>query len=131
MAKRTGISLSSVFFLQLALGLFFLSLGILGLVSHDSSWSELRRAFGRNDSMELIISIAELVAGGILILGLFVSIAGDTQRIVSLCLFGLWALYLVVTYFMNGFAEPDFAPWLYEVSMRAVILVGLWVIGRR
>lgn len=131
MARRVTFALSSVFFLQLALGLFFLSLGILGLQGHASRGSEFMRWLGRNDDLQLVVSIAQVAAGAILVLGLFISLSGEVQRIVSLSLFGLYALYIAMVYFINGFAEPDFLPWLYEVSMRSVVLVGLWVIGRR
>lgn len=131
MAKRQAFSLSSVFFLQLVIGVFFLVLGILGVQGHDSTLSEIKRALGRNDSFQTITAIVELVAGIILLVGLFVSISGDLQRLVSLVLFCLWALILVINYFVNNFAEPDFLPWLRGLSLNSVVLVGLWVIGRR
>lgn len=131
MAKRPSISLTSVFFLQLVIGIFFLSLGILGIQGHDSTLSQLRRTFGHNDSLQLIMAIVELVAGIILVVGLFVALSGEVQRLVSLILFCLWALVLVLQYVVDGFDSKHFLTWLQSLSLDSVVLVGLWVIGRR
>jgi uncharacterized membrane protein YphA (DoxX/SURF4 family) len=132
MAKKSGVSLSSLFFLQLCLGVFFLMLGIMGLGDYNSRSSEFARFFGRDDTMRVVMAVVELVMGVILVLGLFMSVSADLTKIFSFALFGLWALYIVVNFFLNdSFLEPSTVVWLYNVSWHAVILVGLWAVGRR
>lgn len=131
MAKRQTFALSSVFFLQLVIGIFFLSLGILGIQGHDSTLSQIRRTLGNNDSLQLVIAIVELVAGIVLVVGLFVSISGELQRLVGLILFCLWALVLILQYVVDGFDSKYFLTWLQGLALNSVVLVGLWIIGRR
>jgi hypothetical protein len=132
MAKKSAVSFSSLFFLQLCLGVFFLMLGIMGLGDYNSRASEFARFFGRDDTMRVVMSVVELVMGVILVLGLFMSVSADLTKIFSFSLFALWGLYMVVNFFLNdAFLEPNAVVWLYNVSWHAVILVGLWVVGRR
>jgi hypothetical protein len=132
MAKKSGISFSSLFFLQLSLGVFFLMLGIMGLGDYNSKSSEFARFFGRDDTMRVVMSVVELVMGVILMLGLFMSVSADLTKVFSFALFGLWALYMIINLFLNDtFLEPNTVVWLYNISWHAVILVGLWVVGRR
>jgi hypothetical protein len=132
MAKKSGVSISSLFFLQLFLGVFFLMLGIMGLGDYDSKASEFARFFGRDDTMRVVMSVVELVMGVILILGLFMSVSADLTKIFSFTLFALWALYMAIKFFLNdSFLEPNAIVWLYNISWHAVILIGLWVVGRR
>lgn len=131
MAKRSGFSLSAELVLQICLGAFFLSLGIMGLSSHDSTWNQIRRAFGRNDTLLIITAIVELAMGGLLLLRLFFRIEGGLAQVLGIALVALWALYMVITYVVNDPFEPSFIPWLFAFSRDAVILVGLWIVGRR
>lgn len=131
MAKRSSFTIDSLFFLQLSLGLFFLALGILGLTNYNSKLSEIARFLGRNDGLRIVTSVIELVMGGILVLGLFLSVSSGLARIFSFALFGLWAAYVLYYFFFNNLFKPDFIPWLQEVAWRSVILVSLWVVGRK
>jgi hypothetical protein len=131
MARKRGFSLTSVFFLQLCLGVFFLMLGIIGLGHYDSKLSELARFFGRDDTLSVVMSVVEIVMGSILAIGLFVPVPRNVAKIFSLVLFALWALYILLNFFLEkSFLEPTKAVWLYNVSWRALILVSLWVVGR-
>ena len=132
MAQKKTVSFTSIFFLQLVLGVFFLMLGIMGLGNYDSDMSRVARWFGRDDTLQVIMSIVELVMGGILLFGLFIPVAGNLARIFSFALFILWALYLFMTYFINGnFFEPSAVVWLYGMARDSVVLVALWVVGRK
>jgi hypothetical protein len=132
MSKKAGVSISSLFFLQLCLGVFFLMLGIMGLGNYNSKLSEVARFFGRDDTMRVIMSVVELVMGVVLVLGLFVSVSADLTKIFTFALFVLWAVYMVINFFLNdSFLEPNTVVWLYNFSWHAVVLVGLWVVGRR
>jgi hypothetical protein len=132
MAKKSIVSISSLFFLQLCLGVFFLMLGIMGLGDYNAKFSEVARFFGRDDTMRVIMSVAELVMGVILVLGLFISVSADLTKVFAFALFALWAIYLVINFFLNdSFLQPNTVVWLYNISWQAVILVGLWVVGRK
>ena len=132
MARKSGITFGSLFFLQLALGVFFLMLGIMGLGNYNSSLNEVARFFGRDDTLRVIMSVVELVLGIILILGLFMSVSADITRVFTIALFALWALYMVLNLFLNkSFLEPNAVVWLYNLSWHSIILVSIWVVGRR
>ena len=132
MGKKASASISSLFFLQLCLGVFFVMLGIMGLGDYNTKFSEVARFFGRDDTMRIVMSVVELVMGIILVLGLFMSVSADLTKVFTFALFGLWALYLVINFFLNdSFLEPNTVVWLFNISWHAVILVGLWVVGRR
>jgi hypothetical protein len=131
MAKKSGFTLDSTFFLQLCLGAFFVALGIMGLTEHDSGWSQLKRAFGKNDTLNVVMAVVELAMGAVLVLGLFMSVSANITKILGLALFGLWALYMVISFIVNNFVEPNFVAWLYNISWNAVILVSIWMVGRR
>ncbi len=131
MAKRSLTNFGSLFFLQLALGAFFLALGIMGVNNYQSSTRGLMALFAKNDTFKLAASITELVMGGVLLLGLFVSVSSALAKILSIALFLLWGLYMVMTFIINGFIEPNFVTWLYNISWNAVILVSLWIVGSK
>lgn len=131
MAKRAAPVLDSAFFLQLALGLFFVMLGVSGLTSYNSKLSEFARLFGRNDGLNLVLGVVELVMGVVLVLGLFVAMPKNLAGPLALVLFGLWALYIVMRFVTRDFMEPNFVAWTYNLSWHLVILVSLWVVGRR
>jgi uncharacterized membrane protein len=132
MAKRSSPALDSGFFLQLSLGLFFLALGVMGLGNYKSGLSEIARFLGRDDTLRIVSAIIEMAMGGVLVLGLFMPLSSGLAKILSISLFALWALYIVYYFFLNDrLFEPDFIPWLVEVSWRCVILAALWVTGRK
>jgi uncharacterized membrane protein YphA (DoxX/SURF4 family) len=131
MVKKIGNLAVPIFFLQLALGVFFLVFGVSNLTNYNSDWNELRRAFGRNDTLALVTAVVEIVMGALLVLGLFLTLADDVTKILGLALFVLWGLYMVVTFIVNGFLKPDFLTWLYRFSWNAVILISIWIVGRR
>ncbi len=129
MAKRSGLNFGTIFFLQLSLGAFFLALGIMGLTDYNKNISGFMRFLGRNDALKLTISIAELVMGGILLLGLFVTVPSAFARILSLAMFAVWGFYMVMTFIVNDPFQPSFIVWLYNLAWHSVILVSLWLVG--
>ncbi len=134
MAKKIG-SMNSmnvpVFFLQLCLGVFFLVLGVSNLTNYNADWNALRRAFGSNQTLALIMAVVEIVMGALLVLGLFIALSDGTAKILGFVLFVLWGLYMVVSFVVNDLLKPDFLTWLYRVSWNAVILVSIWIVGRK
>jgi hypothetical protein len=132
MAKKSGSIQLPIFLLQLALGVFFLMLGIMGLGNYNSTLNEVARFFGRDDTLRVVMSVVELVMGVILVLGLFMSASADITKIFTFALFALWALYMILNLFLNkSFLEPSTVVWLYNLAWHSVILVSIWVVGRR
>lgn len=132
MAKKIGSAAAPIFLLQLALGVFFLMLGIMGLGNYNSRLSEVARFFGRDDTLRVVMSVVEIVMGVILVLGLFMSVADDITKVLMIVLFVLWALYMVLNLFLNhSFLEPNTVVWLYNLAWHSVILASIWVVGQR
>ncbi len=132
MSRKASFSLSSIFFLQLCLGLFFLMLGLMGMDSYNSRLSEFARFLGRDDAMRKLMAVVELVMGAVLVVGLFLPVPAGIAKVFAIALFALWAIYMLLNFVLNdSFMEPSTIVWLYNVSWNGVILVSLWVVGRK
>jgi len=131
MTRKIGNLAVPTFFLQLSLGVFFLVLGISNITNYNDDWNALKRAFGNNQTLALAMAVVEIVMGALLVLGLFVALSDGATKVLGFVLFVLWGLYMVVSFVVKDFAKPDLLTWLYRVSWNAVILVSLWIVGRR
>jgi hypothetical protein len=131
MVKKIGSLTVSIFFLQLCLGVFFLVFGVSNLTDYNSGWGELKRAFGNNEGLALATAVVEIVMGALLVLGLFLTLSDDVTKVLGFVLFVLWGLYMVVTFIVNGFLKPNFLSWLYNLAWNSVILVSIWIVGRK
>ncbi|MBF9018498.1 MULTISPECIES: hypothetical protein [unclassified Oceanispirochaeta] len=145
--RRQNTGLTSIFFLQLAIAIFFLILGVQGIITNVSQNSGFAREVAKfmnaeNPAVqktELIMGIISLVAGLLLLLGLFRF--GDSRLVVvsSVLIFLFWLTRLVMVRFMtelvvrNGNITfyPDFSTWLLAVSTDVIILCSIWTIARR
>jgi uncharacterized membrane protein YphA (DoxX/SURF4 family) len=131
MVKKIGSLAVPTFFLQLCLGVFFLVLGVSNLTNYNTDWNALRRAFGSNQTLAIVMAVVEIVMGALLVLGLFISLSDEVTKLLGFVLFVLWALYIVVSFIVNDFIKPDFLTWLYRLAWNSVILVSIWIVGRR
>ncbi|MDC7239772.1 MAG: hypothetical protein PQJ50_05360 [Spirochaetales bacterium] len=145
--RRQSTGLNSIFFLQLAVALFFLILGFQGIISNMSQNSGFAREMARfinaeNPAVqktELIMGIISLVAGLLLFLGLFRFMDSRLVVISSVLIFIFWLVRFVMVRFMtelvirngNIIFSPDFSTWLLSVSMDVIILCSIWTIARR
>ncbi|QEN09350.1 hypothetical protein EXM22_15700 [Oceanispirochaeta crateris] len=145
--QRQSKGFTSLFFLQLAIALFFLILGFQGIISNMSQNSGFAQQVARflnaeNPAVqktELVMGIFSLVAGILLLLGLFRF--GDFRLVVvsSVLIFIFWLTRLIMVRFMtelvirNGNISfmPDFSTWLLAVSTDVIILCSIWTIARR
>lgn len=131
MASR---SRGSVFLIQLALGIFFIALGIEGIATYNSQINEFARAVGRffgsqNDIIPLIFAIVEVVAGVVILLEIFVPVDSRMFFIASLVILVFWGVVMVLRYITGGnFLEPDYLPWIAAFSKDLVILSALWIV---
>jgi uncharacterized membrane protein YphA (DoxX/SURF4 family) len=145
--RRQNTGLTSIFFLQLAIALFFLILGFQGIINNMSQNSGFAREVAKflnaeNPAIqktELTMGIISLVAGLLLLLGLFRF--GDSRLVVisSVLIFIFWLTRLVMVRFLtelvvrNGNVTfyPEFSTWLLAVSTDVIILCSIWTIARR
>lgn len=126
----------SYFLLQIAVGMFFLLLGLQGIIHYNSDISGFGRALaktfgGKVDYITIAISILELISGIIILGGLFIPIKNSTLMIASLAVFVFWALKIIYFSFINNFLDPDILIWLQHLSLDFVILMSVWIINRK
>ena len=127
---------SSFFLLQVAVGMFFLLMGLQGIINYDSYGSHATRfvndLFGNsNNIINIIVSIGALVSGVIILGGLFIPLKNSTLMIATLLVFIFWALKIAYFYVVNNLMEPDLLTWLQNLSLQFVILMSVWVINRK
>jgi len=126
----------SFFLLQIAVGLFFLLMGLQGIINYDSYGSQATRfvndVFGNNNNIiNIIVSIGALVSGVIILGGLFVPLKNSTLMIATLVVFIFWALKIAYFYVANNLMEPDLLTWLQKISLEFVVLMSVWIINRK
>jgi hypothetical protein len=137
MAKSKAKSLGDAsLILQIALVLFLITLGIVGLTEYNSNLNQLGRSLNRligraDNPINLIVAIAELVAGILIGLALFVPLEKRIVWIACLIIAILWIIKILWVFVFNNAFEPDFIVWLNALSADLIVLVGLWITGRR
>jgi hypothetical protein len=124
------------FFLQFALGIMFLALGILGISSYSSDLAQVGRALGNlfgssSGTSTILVSVIQLAAGLFLLIDLFAGISSGIVTMVQMVIFVLFLINLLLRFFFNGFLEPGFFPWLAAVGKESVILAAIWVVRGR
>ena len=122
---------TAIFLLRISLGIFFLVLGIQGLTAHTSKTAEILRFLGRNDAMNIVISVVQILAGAVLIIGVFLPIGSSLSWLLSLGILILWGVYMVMTLFLKDFLKPDTLSWLYKTSWSFIIFSSLWIVSGR
>jgi uncharacterized membrane protein YphA (DoxX/SURF4 family) len=145
--RRQNSGMTSIFFLQLAVAIFFLILGLQGIlysVSQNSGFAREVARFLNPDypsiqRTELIFGIFSLIAGLLLLLGLFRF--GDSRLVTisSVLIFIFWLIRLILMRFMTELVifngnisfHPEFSTWLLNVSTDTIILCSIWTIARR
>jgi hypothetical protein len=133
---RTRASIDASILMQIAIVLFLISLGIVGIMYYNSRLGEwgrsIDRFFGRPDNpVNIIVAVAELAAGIILGFALFVPVPGRAAWIASLVMVILWIVKILWAYVLSGIFEPDFMVWLNRLSVALIVLVGLWIVNRK
>lgn len=134
MARKTSIDPG--FWMQLMVGLFLVTLGLSGVLQYDSGVSRLGRSLnqmfgGSNNPLGVIIAVVEVVAGAIVVAGLFITIRGKGLYLLTLVIVILWLVQIVYVFVINNLFEPDFLVWLNRLSVDMVMLVALWMVSRK
>ena len=127
--KRQTLDIS--FILTLLVGAFLLLDGIAGLSQSSSFIGELGRALGvRRSTITLVVAIIGIVAGALLILGLFLSL-GELDRFLGLAIFIAWLVVMVLIFVVGNFA-PESLSWWRSLVQYGIILAVIWMVqGRR
>jgi hypothetical protein len=119
--------------LRLALGAFFIILGICGIFPefHESIF-ELH---GSYYSLEIIFGIVEIFCGFLLVLGFFVFRDASPVYWGAFIAFIAWVARIVISMFVFGFSPymsvASLFQWLLTLSVQCIIGAGLLVILRR
>jgi hypothetical protein len=83
------------------------------------------------EAFNLAMGILEIVAGVIVVAGLFVAMRGRVLYVLTLIIVAVWIVAIIFAFFVNRIFEPDFLSWLNRLSLYVVVLIALWMINRR
>lgn len=129
---RSGSRLNSLFWMQLAIGVFFITLGIAGLAEYNTALNELSRALGaQSDLLEILIAILELAAGVVLVVALFTPISSRVLFIGCIVILVLWGFWILSNHIVNNLAEPNVLVWLNRLALDVIPGIGIWMIAGR
>jgi|GEM_PF-436551 hypothetical protein len=129
----------SVFLLQLASGVFFVFLGLLGILpQYDESFFSLTSSVS-GQPLEIVVGLFELAIGAVLILGLVKFLTLKLLRTITLAAFIFWLARLVLTQIiyklgvMDGIVNlNNMNPvWALETVLMLVLAADLWTLYRR
>lgn len=132
MAKKG--SYGGIFLLQLALGVFFIAIGLLGLMSRGGAGD----LYGVNAGgvfsgdvarvINIVLNIIYLLCGIALIISLFTQVKLVGLAMLIVCI--LWIISIVMRHFLGGFnfkGFEGFLSWLVPLCRDIVFGFGLWV----
>ncbi|MDX9800709.1 MAG: hypothetical protein RBT69_05160 [Spirochaetia bacterium] len=126
---------SGMFFLQLFIGIYFAVSAFIILSGYNSAGNQFMRGvgklFGHNSYWGLAIAIIQLIAGIVLILGLFISMQQKSMFFAGFAILVMWGINIAVLYFFDSFMQPGLLIWLKDLSLQMIILAGLWGIIRQ
>lgn len=143
MASAKSVSFNLNFFLQLALGVLLILIGIQGLNTYNSALNKAGRAIsnffgGGSDVLSLIIAIVDIVAGAILIAELFLSSQIPFLGTLTFIVVIYWAVrtfYLVfiknINYSKGIEFLPDFFGWIVLLVTNLVYVLALFIVSKR
>jgi len=125
----------SIKLLRVTLGLFFLVLGIIGVIPRlQESVFTLNDTYG----LEIIFGIVELVCGIVLLSGLFPFVRKKMVSSASLVVLGFWLIRIILSKFVWGLSignggiifHPVFSVWILVLSTELVIAAALYIVYR-
>lgn len=129
---RSGARVNSLFWMQLAIGVFFITLGVAGLAEYNTALNQLARAFGGgSEFLEILIAVLELASGIVLVVALFTPISSRALFVACVVILVLWGLWIVYVHIVDNLAEPNFLVWLNRLSLDVIPGIGVWMIASR
>ena len=132
--QAPSVSLTTI--LQVVIAVFLLTLGLIGIIHYNSELAQIGRGlnklFGRaNNPLNLVAPIVELVAGAIVLAGVFFTVRSRLLFTATLVIAILWIIQIVLSFFAGNFAEPDLVVWLNRLSLDLIVLFALLLINRK
>lgn len=114
----------SLKWLRLAIGIFFVSLGLVGVLDTvDEGIFQLSQDYTQ---LELVFGIIELLSGVVIISGLFKVFPQKVMSMATLVVFAFWVVRVILTRFVwGGFMEPVFLLWLTYMMAELVIALAI------
>jgi hypothetical protein len=120
----------SVKTLQAIVGIFFLLLGIMGIMTDIDEG-----VFGisnRHIGFEVVFGVIELICGIIMIAGLFARLQRRSLYRASMVVFVLWIVRIVFSRIVWGPPQNNLASvlnWFLVISVEAIIAASIWLLA--
>lgn len=133
MAKRRG-PINSIYILQLIIGLFFIVLGLQGIMAYNSPAGEVGRFFaktfgGKEYVIDAVVAILELLAGIIIVGALFLPGRSGLLQVSFIAILIFWIIRIVYVYFVRGtIFEPNVLTWSAYFLQDAAIFMAIWIV---
>ena len=133
MAKGKSVGMSPNSLLQLALGFFFVVLGITGII--PQAGEGIFSLSKDSTAVEIIFGVIELACGVFFIYDAIRRIPRKTSMLVIVVILCLWVLRILISEFFQGIDlrsdgilfRPNFWSWLLTLSIDLVIAAILWL----
>lgn len=136
MARAKAFGPSSGMALRLTLGLFFVALGMTGILPQAGEGF-----FGLSKdrtAMEVVFGVIELACGAFFLFDALASVPRKTSLTATLVVLVLWTARLVYTLFIQGVVlrdsgisfRPDFWNWSLALTTDLVLLAVVWTLYR-
>ena len=121
----------SVKTLQILVGIFFIVLGLAGILPNvEEGVFGLSNRYG---NIELLFGIVELCCGIIMILSLFTFMTHKTIYRAVQVVFIFWIARIVLAKIIWAPPHPSiesFLPWLLVVSAESIVAASVWLLGQ-
>lgn len=126
----------NLFLFQLGIALFFIVLGVMGILPEvDEGVFSLNNG---NQTVEAIVGVLEVLAGIVLLVGLFGSPKRKTLRFAGYAVFVFWAVRIAYTKFITGFFIQGnvivlqfFMQWILMILAELIILMAIYLVVKR
>ena len=135
MAKKK-VSLGSDTILQVVVGLALFFIGLLTIINYNSTGREVQRVLtdafgGKSDVLDLIFGVLLLVSGVFVAGALVLPLENKLLFLMTLLAFVVWAIRIILIYFVNDIFEPDFVNWVAPLCVDFIVLTALWMVNRK
>ncbi len=132
MAKAKAKGISQATLTQIALGAFFVVLGIVGIIP-QSGEGMFSLSPGRT-TLEIVFGVIEALCGAFFLFDAVSRVSRKTTRFVLIAIMCAWALRVFISEFVNGIVlrsngitfSPNFWFWLLALSVDLLVATILW-----
>jgi len=133
---KIKITFGTLELLQFITGVALFLIGLVAIVDYSSTAGEIQRFFaetfgGRSGTLDLVLGILLAVAGVLLAVTTLLPLDRSFLLLASFVAFGVWVLRIILVYFADNLAEPDFLHWAVPLSKELIVLVVLWLMCRK